>query len=189
MGKVLPMPACVNLNVSEQILKLLAEIRYKTNYVFNEIIEIIMNKFIYYRIVRRHELDLMGLLQSSNYFRYMEECECAFFRSLGMSFYQSDSKIVFPRVSTSLQIFTPIKNNESILISTFIKKLGRSCMTFHFDFFYHSSDQLVADHNKIIASGEYVIVSSIYDENKKKLVSTPIDNKMKSKILKYVSAN
>ena len=140
-----------------------------------------MNFFTYRRVVQRHESDSTGLLHSSNYFRYMEECECAFFRNLGLSFFRQGSNVVFPRVSTRCQMLSPIKNGDHISISMSVKKLGRSSMTLQFLFFESAS----SEQDSLVAKGDFSIVSCMYDEVKKKLVSIPIELEMRAKISGY----
>jgi len=141
-----------------------------------------MGSFQYQRIVQRHETDATGLLQSSNYFRYMEECECAFFRRLGLSFFKQNTNIVFPRVSTHCQVLRPITDGTQLIIIPFIKKLGTSSLTFEFTFF--KNDHIT--NSPVIAEGEFSIVSCLYDELKGRLVSSPIEHEMKTILSGYL---
>lgn len=141
-----------------------------------------MDYFSYRRLIRNHESDSTGLLQASNYFRLMEECECAFFRSLGLSFFKKGSDTVFPRVSTRLTTLYPIKNGDKIVINTYVKRLGGSSMTLRF-LFYKEED---VEQKLEIANGEFSVVSCVYDKVKNRLKSVPIERGMRSKILGYL---
>ena len=46
--------------------------------------------FEFQRRVEFHETDLAGIVHFSNFFRYMEDCEHAFYRSLGYSVHEMD---------------------------------------------------------------------------------------------------
>jgi len=144
-----------------------------------------MKEFSYSRVVRKYEVDSTGLLQVSNYFRYMEECECAFLRSLGLSFFDENDDTVFPRVSTNCQVFSPTRCGDQIVIYATLEKLSRSSMVFLFDFFQEEKD----GRRQVVAEGKLSIVACTYDGVKKQLRSVPIKDKMRSKIVEYMSTD
>lgn len=141
-----------------------------------------MKFFTYERVVRRYESDSTGLVNSSNYFRYMEESECAFFRSLGLSFFKKGSDVVFPRVSTKCQMLFPIKSGDKISINVSVKNLGKNSITLQFLFF-----NLIGDNSNIlVAKGEFSIVSCVYNDGYGKLTPVPIELQMRQKVIPYV---
>ena len=61
-------------------------------------------EFIIRRRVQFAETDMAGVLHFSNYFRYMEEIEHAFWRSLDLTVYFRDAApyLSWPRVASEL---------------------------------------------------------------------------------------
>lgn len=140
-----------------------------------------MEKFCFPRAVRGYEIDASGLLQSGNYFRYMEECECAFFKDMGLSFFKKGSEVVFPRVSTHCKVHLPIKNEDELFITPYLEKISRSSITFLFEFFKQDKE----GNRYLVAQGGFSIVACIYNEDEKKLMSTPMGDDMRNKLLAY----
>lgn len=141
-----------------------------------------MSEFSYLRTVRKYEVDLTGFLNTSNYFRYMEECECALFRSLGLSFFDENDDAVFPRVSAYCEIVFPVKYDDEIVISVVVDKLSRSSLVFDFNFFREKKD----GGQQIVARGKLNVVACVYDDVRKRLVSVPIGDKMRSRIVEHM---
>ncbi len=65
-----------------------------------------------YRLRRRvqfHEVDSVGIVHFSCYFRYMEEAEHALWREAGLSIAPKERGIGFPRVATSFDFAQPLR--------------------------------------------------------------------------------
>lgn len=65
-----------------------------------------------YRITRRvefHETDMAGIVHFSNYFRYMESAEHAFFRSLELSIDGTEFEVGWPRGGASCEYKAPLR--------------------------------------------------------------------------------
>ena len=66
--------------------------------------QLMLAQFISTRRVEFADTDMAGIIHFANYYRYMEEAEHSFFRSLGLSIMQPQpdgSVIGWPRVSAS----------------------------------------------------------------------------------------
>ena len=88
-----------------------------------------------FRITRRvtfAETDLAGVMHFSNYYRWMEEVEHAFFRSVGMSVVQDVDGVLisWPRVITSCEYFAPAKFEDEIELQLSITDLSDKSMTY-----------------------------------------------------------
>ena len=93
-----------------------------------------------FRMTRRvqfAETDLAGVLHFANYFRYMEEIEHAFWRSLGMSVIVPDSErsISWPRVAVHCSYRAPAHFEDELELVLQLTKLGRRSLEFEVDFF------------------------------------------------------
>ena len=92
-----------------------------------------MATFIDNRRVEFHQTDLAGIVHFSEYFRFMESAEHAFFRSLGLSVHMkldSGRKIGWPRVACSFEFFHPLKFEEAFEVHLSIDHLGDSSIRF-----------------------------------------------------------
>ena len=92
--------------------------------------------FIYSRRVQFSETDMAGIAHFANFFRWMEEAEHAYFRSVGLSVrteYQ-EMEIGWPRVSTSCEFFVPARFEDQLQISVGIVKMGEKSISWEITF-------------------------------------------------------
>jgi YbgC/YbaW family acyl-CoA thioester hydrolase len=68
------------------------------------------------RTVQFHETDAAGIVHFSCFFRYMEEAEHAFWRSVGLSVAQPDSPYGWPRVAVSCDYRHPLRFEDEVEI-------------------------------------------------------------------------
>lgn len=136
-----------------------------------------MHCFAYERRIRRHETDATQLLQSANYFRLMEECECAFLRSLDLTFFIPEDDLIFPRVNVSCNVLHPLRSGDLVTIELIIKRLGVSSMTFSY-LFLNRQEVHVAD-------GEISIVSCVHNSDTEQLKPVPLRREMKERLSHY----
>ena len=87
------------------------------------------------RRVEFHETDMAGLMHFSNYFRYMETVEQAFFRSLGFSVFQCcDPPVSFPRVHAECDYKLPLHFEDEVEIHLLVAEKKHKALTFAFKF-------------------------------------------------------
>ncbi len=92
--------------------------------------------FTYSRRVQFSETDMAGIAHFANFFRWMEEAEHAYFRSVGLSVrteYQ-EMEIGWPRVSTSCEFFVPARFEDQLQISVGIVKMGEKSISWEITF-------------------------------------------------------
>src|ERR1051325_6981703 len=89
------------------------------------------------RIVEFGDTDMAGIVHFSQFFRFMEAAEHAFLRSLGFSVVMTweGVRIGVPRVAASCDYLRPVRFADEIDIVVSVKKLGRSSVTYTFEFF------------------------------------------------------
>lgn len=86
-----------------------------------------------YRLRRRvqfHEVDAVGIVHFSCYFRYMEEAEHALWREAGLSIAPRQRDIGFPRVATSFDFGQPLHFEDECDILIRIVGMGRSSIRY-----------------------------------------------------------
>ena len=87
------------------------------------------------RRVEFSETDMAGLMHFSNYFRYMETVEQAFFRSLGFSVFQcGDPPVSFPRVHAECDYKLPLHFEDEVEIHLRVAEIKPRALTFAFTF-------------------------------------------------------
>ena len=92
-----------------------------------------------FKAVRRvefSETDMAGIVHYSNFFRYMETAEHAFFRSLGysVSMDQLDPPLGWPRVHASCDYRQPLRFEDEVEIHLLIREKKSKSFTYLFKF-------------------------------------------------------
>lgn len=84
------------------------------------------HEFTYRRRVEFAETDTAGVAHFSAFFRWMEEAEHAFYRSLGGSAYQWDPEGVegMPRVAASCEYLRPVRYAEELEVRLMVRDKG-----------------------------------------------------------------
>jgi acyl-CoA thioester hydrolase len=93
-------------------------------------------EFTMNRLVQFCETDLAGILHFSNYYRLMEEIECAFWRAQGMSVIgpPGDQGVSWPRVFCSCEYFAPARFEDELEIGLKVAELGERSVTYEIEF-------------------------------------------------------
>src|ERR1035437_7268780 len=87
--------------------------------------------------VQFSETDMAGVVHFSNFFRWMEEVEYAFFRSVGLSVHSQakDAALVsWPRVSTSCNFLAPARFEDIVMLKLRITRVGEKSLSYEVDF-------------------------------------------------------
>ncbi len=109
-------------------------------------------RFTLTHLVQFSETDVAGVVHFSNYFRWMEEVEHAFFRSLGMSVHAyrlprekpdlahpagapGDETIVsWPRIAASCEYRGPARFEDEVTLRLRVARVGAKSFTYEVDF-------------------------------------------------------
>jgi len=93
-------------------------------------------EFTIRRRVQFAETDMAGVLHFSNYFRYMEEIEHAFWRSLDLTVYHGDGEpyISWPRVATDCEYSAPLRFEDEVDLALRVTKIGRKSLSYEVEF-------------------------------------------------------
>jgi acyl-CoA thioester hydrolase len=88
------------------------------------------------RRVEFSETDQAGIMHFSNFFRFMESAEHAFFRSLGFSVAQCRNglEVCLPRVHAECDYAVPLRFEDEVRVRLLVERKGRSSITYQFRF-------------------------------------------------------
>lgn len=95
----------------------------------------------HFRTTRRVEFcetDLAGIVHFANFYRYMEQAEHEFFRSLGLKIagkLQDGTTFGWPRVASSCSFDAPARYEDVIEICLTITRRTTRSLTVHYEFF------------------------------------------------------
>ena len=92
-----------------------------------------------FQITRRvefSETDLAGIMHFSNFFRFMESAEHAFFRSLGFSVARCSNglEVCLPRVHAECDYAAPLRFEDEVKVRLLVERKGRCSLTYQFRF-------------------------------------------------------
>ena len=126
-----------------------------------------------YRLVRRvefSETDMAGIVHYSNFFRYMEAAEHAFFRSIGFSVVTRnvDPPVGWPRVHADCEYRRPIRFEDEIEIRMYVTKKKSKSLTYGFWFRKIEGEEMVD-----VARGSLTVVCVRHKNGRMKAAVIP----------------
>jgi acyl-CoA thioester hydrolase len=128
------------------------------------------------RTVEFAETDMAGLMHFSNYFRWMEACETAFYRSLGLPLmaFVAGQVTGWPRVKVSCHYRAPLRFNDTVEVRLFVSRIGVRSITYVFQFRKEA---------EVVAQGEVTVVCVAADTNAAGgMVAQPIPAEIRAKL-------
>jgi YbgC/YbaW family acyl-CoA thioester hydrolase len=89
------------------------------------------------RRVEFSETDMAGIMHYSNFFKYMETAEHAFYRSLGHSVVMKevDPPLGWPRVHAECDYFKPLRFEDLVEVHMLVKEKKSKALTYVFRFY------------------------------------------------------
>lgn len=132
-------------------------------------------QFVSHRRVEFSDTDMAGIIHFSSYYRYMEEAEHAFFRSVGLSIMlkQPDGSVIgWPRVSAGCTFEAPARFEDLLEIRVFVERKGVKSLTMRYEFWRDQAR---------IAHGRMKIACCICRHDAP-LISIPIPTEIDSRI-------
>ena len=141
-----------------------------------------MTDFIFFKRVEFSETDMAGIVHFSNFFRYMEIAEHAFFRSLGFSVHprEQSSQTGWPRVHVSCDYHAPAFFEDELEIHLKIMRIGEKSLTYQFDI-----SRIAREEKTLCATGKIVAAHIAFDEKTQQMRSVPIPSDFVQKIDVY----
>ena len=82
------------------------------------------------------DTDIAGIIHYTNYFRYMDEAETEFYRSVGLHKLKDSKRegVMCPRVSATCDFLRPATFGDELDVHSWISKKGRSSIVFQYCF-------------------------------------------------------
>jgi acyl-CoA thioester hydrolase len=113
-----------------------------------------------FKITRRvefSETDMEGIMHFSNFFKFMETAEHAFFRSLGYSVVWSNNghHLCLPRVHAECDYRAPLRFEDEVQVHLLVRKKGTRSLTYEFRF-----HRLNGPQPEEVARGKMTVVSA-----------------------------
>jgi YbgC/YbaW family acyl-CoA thioester hydrolase len=135
-----------------------------------------------YRMVHRVEFshtDMAGIMHFSNFFRFMEATEHAFFRSLGLSIMMEEhgKTVGWPRVHASCDYKKPLRFEEEVEVVLRVREKGERSLTYDFHFFKVGTNPPLE-----VATGRLAVAFVAVDREAGTLKSVPIPPEIAAKI-------
>ncbi len=132
------------------------------------------------RRVQFSETDLAGIVHFANFFRYMEEAEHAFYRSLGFSVHgtvgrEGDDPVGWPRVHASADFRKPLKFEDEFEIELLVAAVRPKTIDYQFRFFAVGGDEL-------LATGKFTVICVRFDQEAGRMRAVGIPEAIRSQI-------
>ena len=126
-----------------------------------------------FKLTRRVEFsdtDMVGIVHYSNFFRYMEAAEHAFFRSIGLSIAsrQADPPVGWPRVHAECDYKQPLRFEDEVQIHMLVSEKKSKSLSYVFRFFKQESSGPVE-----IARGSLTVVCVHHIDGKMRAATIP----------------
>ena len=130
------------------------------------------------RSVEFYETDMAGIVHYSNFFRYMEAAEHAFFRSLGFSVVTDNThpRIGWPRVHAECDYIQPLRFEDEVEIHLLVNEMKSKALSYLFRF-----RKLNAALPLEVARGKLTVVCVTHEDDGK-MKATPIPESITHRI-------
>lgn len=139
-----------------------------------------VSEFSITRVVEFSETDMAGIVHFSNYFRWMESCETAFYRTLGVPLvsFVPGQVVGWPRVSAKCDYRAPLRFNDTVEVRLFVKEIRTRAVVLLFQFrkVAHGKTE-----RELCAQGEITAVSVTHDA-RGNMVAAPIPEAFRAKV-------
>src|ERR1700744_4060851 len=94
------------------------------------------------RRVEFSDTDMAGIMHYSNFFRFMETAEHAFFRSLGLSIFadKTHPEVGWPRVHAECDFHQPLTFQDEVEIHLLVSEKRSKALSYIFNFYKLNSN-------------------------------------------------
>ena len=122
------------------------------------------------RSVEFFETDMVGIVHYSNFFRYMEAAEHAFFRSFGISVVtrQVDPPVGWPRVHAECDYRQPLHFEDEVEIQLLVSEKKAKSLSYVFRFVKLNASPPVE-----VARGSLTVVCVLHQDGKMRAATIP----------------
>lgn len=140
------------------------------------------HRFVHTRRVEFADTDVAGIMHFSNFFRFMEVTEHAFYRSLGFSVHDfrptpDGPKIGWPRVHAEADFRLPFSFEEEIEVELLVEEVRTRSIRYIFRFW-----KTVEGEKKLAATGKFSVACIAFEENARGMKAIEIPDAVREKI-------
>lgn len=144
------------------------------------------HRFLHRRRVEFADTDVAGIMHFSNFFRFMEVAEHAFYRSLGFSVHpfrhgadMGGPNVGWPRVHASADFRLPLHFEEEIEIELLIEELRNKTIHYYFQFWKHPDSP---EERALAATGRFTVVCVSFDAETRRMKAVAIPEEWREKL-------
>ncbi|MEM9017760.1 MAG: thioesterase family protein [Verrucomicrobiota bacterium] len=144
------------------------------------------HRFTYRRRVEFADTDVAGIMHFSNFFRFMEVTEHAFYRSLGFSVHPfkkhaegDDPQVGWPRVHASADFRLPLNFEEEVEIELLVEEIKPKAVSYYFQFWKNPDEEA---EKSLAATGRFTVVCVSFDEELRRMKAVAIPDEWREKL-------
>lgn len=138
------------------------------------------------------DTDAAGIMHFANFFRFMEVCEHAFFRSLDLSVHtgggdergEGEAEVGWPRVHVSCDFKQALKFEDSVEIELVIKELGSKTILYEFCFWKDAQNE---EQRTLAATGKFTVICVCWSGDDGKMKAVEIPQQIRKKMEQAIS--
>jgi len=146
------------------------------------------DRFLHRRRVEFADTDVAGIMHFSNFFRFMEVTEHAFYRSLGFSVHPfrrtgepgPEPAVGWPRVHASADFRQPLHFEEEIEIELLVEEIRSKTIGYFFRFWKHPDRE--PDRREIAAVGRFTVVAVSMDPESGRMKAVAVPEEIRAVI-------
>lgn len=144
------------------------------------------HRFTYRRRVEFADTDVAGIMHFSNFFKFMEVTEHAFYRSMGFSVHPfkkhgegAEPQVGWPRVHASADYRLPLEFEEEVEIELLIEEIRNKTVGLFFNFWKNPDDEA---EKALAATGRFTVVCVTFDEELRRMKAVAIPEEWRDKL-------
>ncbi len=137
------------------------------------------HQFKFHRVVEFADTDAASIMHFATFFRYMEQTEHTFLRSLGFSVHTKTSQgvISFPRVRAECDYVHPLRFENDVEIQLLVRERAQKSIRYDFVFYNVSSQPRIES-----ARGSLTVICALIGPGSDDLQAVSIPESMVAKI-------
>ena len=131
------------------------------------------------RSVEFSDTDMAGIMHFSNFFRFMEVTEHAFYRSLGIEVHPEfiEGKVGWPRVHASCDYKQPLRFEQEVEIQLLVREIRSKSLAYTFVFRTRQNDRQIE-----VARGNMTAVAIAMEPIQHTMKAVPIPHEIRAKL-------
>ena len=142
------------------------------------------HQFIYRKRVEFADTDVAGIMHFSNFFKFMEITEHAFYRSLGFSVHpfrggSESPQVGWPRGQASADFRLPLHFEEEVEIELLIEEIRNRTIKYFFRFWKNPDSE---SEKVVAATGRFTVICVSMDRETRKMKAVAIPDEWLDKI-------